>query len=1533
MERMTDIDWPEDPQNDTSKEVSKMSDPSGSGSDPSASAALAKIQTPEPKSVRKDRRVSAAWNEAFFNKNADLDDDDGQLAPVLPPVDLSFLPMYAAAPSGDTAAKESANTPKDDQDAMCTSELAGAADHQRTTSEQQRMTSEQKVAAIVEKSSASDCSKHGGSTTSHAGTAERSKRAAAASGTSSHSRQAASSEFSSKGGAGVGSCGARVDLHSRFESSTDVEDSNDAGQSRLPEEKESLDEAQSHAISVSGEKESAITATEGQRDVQSTATAEVRFEEEDSVVLAASGAEKPAGNAHSHASESEIVAKSEDAPVGALRGMVGRGSKAMRACAPSPMKPAAAREPMPPQASAAAAHRGSSGSVSSVRSSNDSKQQQLREWQQQRQQAVAVKSRPSGSATAGGPPRPAVRAGASIGGKPGVGAGAVAARAGVPKSTSHCTSLVPASRSLVHGAASSGVGGSGLDVLRTSSTRSTGTSADAGKRMGFAGVGSHGGGHGPNRAAAAAGFAFSAAANSATAKVASAVARTVFSAKPRTLSKDVKAVSTEGSAGASQGSTSGAVGAPSAAGASSASGLFGLKFTAGKADDRAAVKKGAPAATSRRVSGVGARKARFGFGLGGKAAPTTKEKEEEAKEKAAFGGNQAAGQGGAKRVAADSKVASGKQIEVSKGGALAREKAPGASTSPLAAALKVAANHSKLLGLASRIPVPKATGRFGFGGSSSGAKAGAGKKSEKAGGRVVHGSGLGGKVEATHGRAGQQKTQQAHAGPSQTKVEAVTPRASRESNASHRSSSSQHSTTPHATNTPRASNTPHTGSTPRGGSSAQKKPTPRVEKKAGSGTHWVPGGVAQPSALAVADAAFSAMSTPRSSDAGQQLSRERAGEKRTGNDGQEEQQQQDEERRQAVHPGGVLTVAMEKLEEQGECTVEKDVGGDFGTVQGGGEGGEDAADEGLKTPGGKSGSESEKGRKGLSLKAIGAFVAGGSPWKKSARKVAAEREREESEEARNEKKEKGGSVVCTPQKSPGRAGKVETGESGASVETVEKEGERGAWASTEKVGEWVGEVLETAGTPDGCEQAERRRTPPKESELNAGTVAVPGEMFMVPVPVAAAVTGVATTAVTTPVAVATPVGVAASGGVSGSKGGGDSKQRRTSPLPRFLGSPIASLFKSPKRSNKKAQEVHVAASGTPATATIRQSSSAMAEQQQQQQQHEEEVEQQQQKQEESYHEAMPTPAAESPTLPRRSLFKAEQLKTDLFNSDLATKDLFKRAFPKPDFPQAPLSSTSEQPSEAPQNQKQAVTSTSLQSAASSSEAGMYTAPASPEAEEEGKEGQEGESRSILAQKGGSASRGRSLGASGRGMFTAPASPEADVEWGGEMGEKEEGEITPPGSAEKQGGGEMREKEEGEITPPGSAEKQGGGVERATAAVGAEGEDLDPFMRKVLEAEALGVVALEKKGGRVLNSPMMTKQPLPPRNPWSPVRKAEVGPYDCTKKSLAASLDSFSLPASSSGASNFSVTGRIGSGSGAAGFSGVGHAGMRMSYGH
>ncbi|CAI5523669.1 unnamed protein product [Closterium sp. Naga37s-1] len=1453
---------------------------------------------------------------------------------------------------------------------MCTSELAGAADHQRTTSEQQRMTSEQKVAAIVEKSSTSDCanvpksatrggldqgpsstrlklpgaapraspapgartpstssrtpksaattapgtsrqqsvgvsrlakqgsgggavggvgscsqSKHGGSTASHAGTAERSKRAAAASATSSHSRQAASSGLSSKGGAGVGSCGARVDLHSRFESSTDVEDSNDslrdAGQSRRPEEEELVDEAQSHASSVNGEEEGAIKATEGQRDMQGTATAVVRFEEEDSVVSAASGAEKPAGNAHSHASESEIVAKSEDAPVGALRGMVGRGSKAMRACAPSPMKPAAAREPMPPQASAAAAHRGSSGSVSSARSSNDTKQHQLREWQQQRQMAAASKSRPSSSATAGGPPRPAARAGANIGGKTGVGPGAAAVRAGVPKSTSHCTStsLVPAGRSLVHGAASSGVAGSGLDVLRTSSTRSTGTSADAGKRVGFAGVGSgyNGGGncgtgHGTNRAAAATGFAFSAAANSATAKVASAVARTVFSAKPRTLSKDVKAVSTEGSAGASQGSTSGAGGAPSAGAATSTGGLFGLKFTAGKADDRAVVKKGAPAATSRRVSGVGARKARFGFGLGGKAAPTAKEKEEEVKEKAGYGGSsQAVGQGGAKRVAADSKVASGKQIVVSKSGALAKEKAPGASTSPLAAALKVAAHHSKLLGLASRIPVPKATGRFGFGGSSSGAKAGAAKESEKAAGRVVHGSGVGGKVEATHGRAGQQKTQQAHAGPSQPKVE--------------------------------------------------KKPSPRVEKKAGNGTHWVPGGVAQPSALAAADAAFSAMSTPRSSDAGQQLSREREGERKervgeklAGNDGQAEQQLH------AEPQGGGLTVALGKLEEMGECAVEKTAG----------EGEESGADEGHKTPGSKIGSESEKGRKGLSLKAIGAFVAGGSPWNKSARKVAAEREREESEEARNEK-EKGGSVVCTPQKSPGRAGQVETGESGASVEAVQKEGERGAWASTEKVGEWVGEVLETAGTPDGCEQAERRRTPPKESELNAGTVAVPGAMFMVPVPVAAAVTGVATTAVTTPVAVATPVGVAASGGVSGSKGGGDSKQRRTSPLPRFLGSPIASLFKSPKRSNKKAQEVHVAASGTPATATIRQSSSAMAEQQQQQQQHEEEVEQQQQKQEESYHEAMPTPAAESPTLPRRSLFKAEQLKTDLFKSDLARKDLFKGAFPKPDFPQAPLLSTSEQPSEAPH--KSSLPSTSLQSAASSSEAGMYTAPASPEAEEESKEGQEGESRSILSQKGGSASRGRSLGASGRGMFTAPASPEAEVEGGGEMGEKEEGEITPPGSAAKQGGGEMREKEEGEITPPGSAEKQGGGVKRAKAAVGAEGEDLDPFMRKVLEAEALGVVALEKKGGRVLNSPMMTKQPLPPRNPWSPVRKAEVGPYDCTKKSLAASLDSFSLPASSSGASNFSVTGRIGSGSGAAGFPGVGHAGMRMSYGH
>ncbi|CAI5464850.1 unnamed protein product [Closterium sp. Yama58-4] len=1459
---MTDIDWPEDPQNDAFKETANMCASSDSGSKPSASALGAKIQIPEPKSVRKDRRVSAAWNEAFFNKNAesllDLDDDEDQLAPDLPPVDLSFLPMFTAPLSGDATANESGNTPKDDRDPTC-SESGGTAEHQR-------MTSEQKVAAIIEKSSTSDCaevsksatrggldqgpsstrlklpgaaprfhssnaktangagaspapgaktpaassrtpksamttapgtgrqqsvgasasrlakqgsggcavggvgscslSKHGGSTASHAGTAERSKRASATSSSSSHSRQAASCGVPSKGGAGASACAARVDLHSRFESSTDVEDSTDAGQSRRPEEEESLNEAQSHAVSVSGEEESVITA---QRDMRDHYV--VRFEE----ASAASGAEKPAGNVLLRASESEIVAKSEDAPAGALRGMVGRGSKAMRACAPSPMKPAAAREPLPVQASAAGTHRGSSGSASSARSSNDTKQQQLREWQQQRQLAVAAKSRPSASATAGGPPRAAVRAGANIGGKPGVGPGAVAARAGVPKSTSHCTStsLVPAGRSLVHGGASSGVGGSGLDVLRTSSTRSTGTSTDAGKRVGFVGVGSgHGAAHGKGSVAAAAGFAFSAAANSTTAKVATAVARTVFSAKPRTLSKDSKAVSTEGSAGASQGSTSGAVGAPSAAGASSASGLFGLKFTAGKADDRAAVKKGAPAATSRRVSGVGARKARFGFGLGGKAAPTAKEKEEEAKEKAGCGSTSqalAVGQGGAKRVAADSKVASGKQMVVSKGGALAKEKAPGASTSPLAAALKVAANHSKLLGLASRIPVPKTTGRFGFGGSSSNAKAGAGKESEKAAGRGVHGSGLGGKVEATHGRAGQQKTQQAHAGPSQTKIEAVTPRASRESNASHRSSSSQHSNTVHATNTPRASNTPHTSSTLRASSSAQKKPSPRVEKKAGSGTHWVPGGVAQPSALAAADAAFSAMSTPRSSDAGQQLSRERAGEKHTGNDGQEEQQQQDEEKRQSVHPGGVLTVAMGTLAEQGECADEKDVGGEFGTVQGGGEGGENAADEGHKMPGGKSGSESEKGRKGLSLKAIGAFVAGGSPWKKSARKVAAEREREEMEEAGNEQKERSGSVVCTPQKAPGRAGQVEEGERGASIETVEKEGERGAWASTEKVGEWVGEVLETAGTPDG----------------------------------------------------------------------------------------------------------------------------------------------------------------------------SEQLKTDLFKSNLAKKDLFKGAFPKPDFPQAPLTSAIEQPSEAAQNQKQKqpVSSSSLQSAASSSEAGMYTAPASPEAEEEGKDGQEGDSRSILSQKGDGTSRGRSLGASGRGMFTAPASPEAEVEGGGEMKEEEE--------------------EAGEVTPPGSGEKQGGGAERAEAAVGAQGEDLDPFMRKVLEAEALGVVsagsgeaealrvlslllvagcvflqvALEKKGGRVLNSPLMTKQPLPPRNPWSPVRKAEVGPYDCTKRSLAASLDSFSLPASSSGASNFSVTGRIGSGSSTGGFPGMGNAGMRMSYGH
>ncbi|CAI7869530.1 unnamed protein product, partial [Closterium sp. NIES-54] len=283
---------------------------------------------------------------------------------------------------------------------------------------------------------------------------------------------------------------------------------------------------------------------------------------------------------------------------------------------------------------------------------------------------------------------------------------------------------------------------------------------------------------------------------------------------------------------------------------------------------------------------------------------------------------------------------------------------------------------------------------------------------------------------------------------------AVTPRASRESNASHRCSSSQHTTTPHS------SITAHTSGTPRASSSAQKKQSPRVEKKAGSGTHWVPGGVAQPSALAAADAAFSAMSTPRSSDAGQQLSREREGERKERvEEKQAEKEGQAEQQQQVEQQGGVLTVALGKLEEHDECVVEKKVGGDvrgFGAVQGCGEGAENGADEGHKTPGGKSGSESEKGRKGLSLKAIGAFVASGSPWKKSARKVTAEREREETEEAGNEK-ERGGSVVCTPQKSPGSAGQVETGESGASLETLQKEGERGAWASTEKVGEWVGE--------------------------------------------------------------------------------------------------------------------------------------------------------------------------------------------------------------------------------------------------------------------------------------------------------------------------------------------------------------------------------------------------------------------------------------------------------------------------------------------
>ncbi|GJP78921.1 hypothetical protein CLOP_g9181 [Closterium sp. NIES-67] len=236
---------------------------------------------------------------------------------------------------------------------------------------------------------------------------------------------------------------------------------------------------------------------------------------------------------------------------------------------------------------------------------------------------------------------------------------------------------------------------------------------------------------------------------------------------------------------------------------------------------------------------------------------------------------------------------------------------------------------------------------------------------------------------------------------------------------------------------------------------------------------------------------------------------------------------------------------------------------------------------------------------------------------------------------------------------------------------------------------------------------------------------------------------------------------------------------------------------------------------------------------------------------ESYQEAVPTPAAESPTLPRRSLFKASLPKADLFKVDLPRAELS-----QPEFPKAALFSSSEQ-----------------SGATSSSEVGMYTAPASPE-EGEG----EGESRSILAQK-----------------------------------------------AEGRRGGEERVAGAGEVTPPGSGEKQVVGAE------GAKAEALDPFMRKVLEAEALGVVALEKKGGRVRNSPLMTKEPSPPKNPWSPVRKAEVGPYDCTKRSLAASLDSFSLPASSGGIGSFSSRGNGGSGSSAA-FHSTGHAGMRMSYG-
>ncbi|GJP78922.1 hypothetical protein CLOP_g9182 [Closterium sp. NIES-67] len=416
-------------------------------------------------------------------------------------------------------------------------------------------------------------------------------------------------------------------------------------------------------------------------------------------------------------------------------------------------------------------------SVSSARSSSDSKQQQLHDWQQQRQQqrqAQVASSRPSGSeTTGGGAPRAPVRAGVNIGGRPAP--GAVGARAG-PK-----------------------------------------------EACWRGGIGS-GGNHGGNRVAAAAGFTFSAAATSVTAKMAAAVARTALSAKPRTLIKDVKAAATEGA-----------------------------------------------------VSGVGARKARFGFGLGGKAAPASKEKEEEAKvarssQVAAAG----MGQGGAKRVAADSKVASGKQMVASKGSALAKEKVAPASTSPLAAALRVAANHSKLLGLSSKIP------------------AGVGKLSEKPAGKAAQGSGPGAKMEATQGRAGPHKTQQAHAGPSQAKAEV----------GCHPSGESRERPITEEKHPYQLAHEQQLA-----------EALPRVEKKAGSGSPWIPGGVAQPSAVATADAAFSAMSTPRSSDAGQQLSREREGQHQgqhqADKDGQAEQQGQD------AQQGAVVMAAFAMLDMKG----------------------------------------------------------------------------------------------------------------------------------------------------------------------------------------------------------------------------------------------------------------------------------------------------------------------------------------------------------------------------------------------------------------------------------------------------------------------------------------------------------------------------------------------------------------------------------------------------------------------------------------